>query len=134
VASTDSPSPWGDPSSTSTGQVANVTTEIEARTIGAQLREPALAPGRSTEVQPFWGIPTIGAYPDAGSALVVWDSGTPAPPDANLPPRPPQYGDDPHEDPRATPAAREQKSEFLRPNGAVVDVCGGDPCLTAAHP
>ena len=37
----------------------------------------------------------------------MWDSGTPAPPTANVPPRPPTFGDDPHEDPRNTPAARD---------------------------
>ncbi len=78
-----------------------------------------------------------------GSALVVWDSGNPAPPAANTPPRltesdpewddlfecPKNFGGDPHECPRRQPAARLQKSEFLRTNGAVVDVCGGGPCL-----
>lgn len=115
-------------------QVANVTAEIEARTIGARLVAPGLAPGRDPAVVPFWGIQPIPGYPYDGSALVVWDSGTPAPPLGNVPPRPPTYGDDPHGDPRNTPAARQQKSDFLAANGAVVDVCGGDPCLTAAHP
>ena len=36
-------------------QVANVATEVEARTIGAKLRLPAVDPGRSTEVEPFSG-------------------------------------------------------------------------------
>ena len=115
-------------------QVANVTTEVEARTIGARLRTPALAPGRDPSVQPFWGIEPVTGLPSGGSALVVWDSGTPAPPLGNIPPRPPAYGADPHGDPRNTPAARQQKSDFLRSTGAVVEVCGGDPCLTAAHP
>ena len=115
-------------------QVANVTTEIEARTIGASLRAPALAPGRDPAVEPFWGIPAITAFPFGGSAMVMWDSGTPAPPTGNVPPRPPAFGDDPHEDPRNTPAAREQKSAFLRTDGTLIDVCGGGPCLTAAHP
>jgi hypothetical protein len=43
----------------------------------------------------------------------------------NLPPR---EGEDPHGDPRADPDARRQKSEFLQPDGAVVDVCDGAPC------
>ena len=33
-------------------QVANVATETEARTIGAAVHEPALAPGRSNEAVP----------------------------------------------------------------------------------
>jgi hypothetical protein len=115
-------------------QVANVTAEVEARTIGARLHTPALAPGRDPSVVPFWGIEPIPGYPYDGSAFVMWDSGTPAPPTANVPPRPPEYGADPHGDPRSTPAARAQKSAFLAAGGAVVDVCGGGPCLTAAHP
>ncbi|HZJ27011.1 MAG TPA: hypothetical protein VFF40_08405 [Acidimicrobiia bacterium] len=115
-------------------QVANITAEIEARTIGASLRAPGLAPGRGTAVEPFWDIPTIPSFPFGGSAIVMWDSGTPAPPDANLPPRSPDYGDDPHGDPRSTPEARVQKSEFLRSGGAVIEVCGVGPCLTSAHP
>jgi hypothetical protein len=111
-------------------QVANITTETEARTIGASIREPALAPGRDTAVVPFWGIPPITQFPFGGSALVVWDSGNPAPPDANLPPEPDSvYGPDPHEKPRSQVSARVQKSFFLQPNGVVVDVCGTAPCL-----
>ena len=37
-------------------------------------------------------------------------------------------GDDPHEDPRATAAARKQKAAFLT-TGRIVDVCDGAPCL-----
>ena len=110
-------------------QVANVTTEIEARTIGAFLRAPALAPGRHSDVDPFFGIPVVPSLPFGGSVLVVWDSGNPAPPIANVPPRPPAFGDDPHGRPRAQVSARLQKSEFLKPGGAFVDVCGGSPCL-----
>ena len=57
-----------------------------------------------------------------GSALVLWDTGVPAPPTTNTPPR---EGKDPHSAPRNSPAARRQKSEFLRVNGTVVDVCDG---------
>jgi hypothetical protein len=67
-------------------QVANIATEVEARTIGAALRVPALAPGRHSDVDPYWGLPTIGTYPYTGSAFVVWDSGNPAPPTAPIPP------------------------------------------------
>jgi hypothetical protein len=107
-------------------QVANVATEVEARTIGASVRQPALAAGRSTAVEPLWGIPAITAWPFDGSALVVWDSGTPAPPDANIPPR---GGSDPHGRPRSQISARVQKSEFLRTKGKVIEVCGTSPCL-----
>ena len=110
-------------------QVANVTTEVEARTIGAAIHQPALAPGRHSDVAPYYAIPAIAAYPFAGSGYVVWDAGTPTPPIENVPPFSPQYGSDPHGRPRATVSARLQKSEFLKPNGGVVDVCSGAPCL-----
>jgi len=110
-------------------QVANVTADIEARTIGAKLLRPGLAAGRSPDVEPFWGIRSIPALPWKGSAIVYWDSGTPAPPLGNVPPSEPDFGEDPHSRPRATPAAQLQKSEFLKTDGAVVDTCSGVPCL-----
>lgn len=112
-------------------QVANVAAEIEARTIGAKAYQPALADGRSPDEQPLWGIDPIGSLPYDGSALVYWDSGAPAPPAANIPPGP---GHDPHSDPRSSPAARKQKSEFLKADGAIVDVCAGNPCTAAVIP
>jgi hypothetical protein len=107
-------------------QVANVTAEVEARTIGASVRWPALAPGRHTDVNPYFGIPHIGGFPFAGSAMVLWDTGIPAPPVTNTPPR---EGQDPHSAPRNSPLARRQKSEFLRIGGGVIDVCDGAPCV-----
>ena len=107
-------------------QVANVATEVEARTIGAQIVQPALAPGRHSDLYPFDGIEPITIFPHAGSAFVVWDSGTPTPPTGNVPPT---AGSDPHGRPRSTPAARVQKAQFLSPAGGVIDVCGGNPCL-----
>jgi hypothetical protein len=41
-------------------------------------------------------------------------------------------GQDPHENPRSTPAARDQKSAFMEPGGKVINVCGTGPCQTAA--
>jgi len=107
-------------------QVSNVATEIEARTIGASQHAPALGAGRSYEVTPLYGIPAIASYPFNGSAIVVWDSGTPTPPTTNTPNT---AGSDPHSKPRSNVDARTQKSEFLKTNGAVVDVCSGMPCL-----
>jgi hypothetical protein len=111
-------------------QVANVATEVEARTIGAGLRTPAMDPGRHSDVNPFYGIPPIGSYPYDGSALVVWDSGQPTPPANNTPPR---AGSDPHSHPRNSPIARAQKSEFLKIGGAVVDTCGSGPCYANGY-
>jgi len=107
-------------------QVTNVATEVEARTLGVSIYQPALAPGRHSDVNPYSGIPAIPGFPFDGSALVVWDAGTPTPPTTNTPNN---AGSDPHSKPRSQASARTQKSEFLKPNGAVVDVCGGMPCL-----
>ncbi|WP_239114932.1 hypothetical protein [Planotetraspora kaengkrachanensis] len=112
-------------------QVSTVSAEVEARTIGARIHQPAIAAGRNPDATPYWGIPALPGRPYRGSAMVVWDSGTPAPPVTNTPPLGAQYGTDSHEDPRADANARRQKADFLR-YGVVVDVCGGRPC-TAQH-
>jgi len=101
-------------------QVANIGTEVQARTMGIGIRQPALASGRSLDVTPFWGIPAQSAFPFAGSLLLVVDSGTPAPPPTNLPNR---AGADPH----GHPAIRSMIAQFLA-TGTVVDTCGGAPC------
>jgi hypothetical protein len=112
-------------------QVANVSAEVEARTIGAATNPAFLRPGRHWGVDPGWGIDRIAAFPYSGSAFIYWDSGTATPPNGNVPAvnGPGLAGHDPHEDPRATYLARVQKSAFLQPDGAVVDVCAGAPCL-----
>jgi hypothetical protein len=115
-------------------QVANVATEIEARTIGARIRLPALDPGRHTDVDPYHGIEPIRSYPHRGSALVVWDIGpirdgglgTAPPPTTNTAPR---AGRDPHGLTGREPAAQLQFSRFI--DGELVDVCGGLPCYAA---
>jgi hypothetical protein len=112
-------------------QVANVATEVEARTIGARvMRRPVLDPGRSPDVDPAWGIPAFPRLPADGSALVIWDSGQPAPPTTNTAPT---EGQDPHSHPRSDPKARTQKSWFLAVGGKVVDVCGGGPCYAHGY-
>ena len=108
-------------------QVANVATEVEARTIGALVRQPAVAPGRSLDVEPFWGIPAVPSYPFPGSVLVMVDSGQPLPPPTNLPPR---EGSDPHSHPRNSPAIRTMTAHFLG-TGEVIDTCGGVPCTAS---
>lgn len=109
-------------------QVANVTTEIEARTIGARVWTPAIAPGRSTDATPMWGITPLTAaqLPYAGSVLVLWDYGTPAPPTTDLPPSGSQYGTDPHGLGSLEPRVGQQVAAFF--NGGFVDVCNGGPC------
>ena len=44
-------------------QVATVTAEVEARTIGAAIRQDPLEPGRTFDVEPFYAIPRIAAVP-----------------------------------------------------------------------
>jgi hypothetical protein len=112
-------------------QVANIATEVEARTIGACTPTPIFRKGRSPEVKPLWDVCRIDDFPFDGSAIVVWDSGAAAPPPDNVPPDAGEDAD-PHGDPRASKAARRQKAEFLSPDGAVIDVCDGRPC-TAQH-
>jgi hypothetical protein len=112
-------------------QVANVATEVMARTIGAELRVPALAPGRSPDVRPFWGIDTTRRLPDShGSYLVVWDFGTPAPPLENVPNR---AGTDPHGQGRDQLDVLTLATTFLE-QGRLVDTCGGGPCQTLPPP
>jgi hypothetical protein len=105
-------------------QVANVSTQKLARTLDVGLRAPALADGRSPDVDPYWGIDPIEAYPHDGSALVTWDFGTPAPPVENLPNR---AGDDPHGKLADVPQALALLLAFVG-DGEVIDVCGGEPC------
>jgi hypothetical protein len=108
-------------------QVANVATEKLARTLGVPRMAPTLAPDRSTDTEPFWGIPEIDDYPHDGSALVMWDFGTPAPPTANTPPR---EGEDPHGKLADVPEALALVVAFAQHNGVVLDVCGPEPCTS----
>ncbi|HMF05300.1 MAG TPA: hypothetical protein VKH17_10830, partial [Acidimicrobiia bacterium] len=112
-------------------QVANIATEVEARSIGARAHRPALAPGRSPARHQLWGIDDIEGSSFDGSAIVVWDSGTPAPPTGNVAP---SDGADPHGSPRSSKEAREQKSDFLKRDGRVVDVCHSRPCTAPPPP
>jgi hypothetical protein len=95
-------------------------------------------PGRDSDQDPHYAIPGIPTFPFVGSALVLWDIGpkrtengetvgTDVPPTTNTPPGE-QAGQDPHEFPRRSPAARMQKSAFLSIGGQVIDVCGSNPC------
>jgi hypothetical protein len=111
-------------------QVTNVSTETEARTIGAGVHQPALSAGRSLEAQPFWDIPTFHA-PTRGPALFVWDTGVPAEPLSNTAPA---RGLDPHDTtPRTFPAFWAQMHTFFV-TGQVTDPCGGRPCTGPPPP
>jgi len=113
-------------------QVANIATEVEARTIGARLNAPGLEDGRHPSDDPWFGIEPVpppaadGGDPGStGSVLVVWDFGTPTWPEGNVPNA---AGDDPHGDGADVEAVRTMVAEFLR--GWFVDPCGDDPCQT----
>jgi hypothetical protein len=108
-----------------------VATEVEARTIGARLKQPALAAGRSADRHPFWGIDAFPKLPADGSVLYVWDFGTPTPPTKPLPNR---EGDDPHDMDADTPSALDVVAAFLAKDGKVVDTCGGSPCDALPEP
>jgi hypothetical protein len=112
-------------------QVANVSTQVLSRTIDAELRAPALAPGRSPDVEPYWGIEPVTTFPDAGGSYhVVWDFDTPPPPTGNVPNR---AGEDPHGMGRGQDEVLEVSTRFLN-DGVLVDTCGGLPCRTPAPP
>jgi hypothetical protein len=113
-------------------QVANVSTEVLARTIDARVHQPALRSGRSNDVAPMWGILTDDGAKGPGTAhLVIWDYGTPAPPAVNLPPTGDRYGADPHGAGSREPLVLQQALTFLT-TGRLPDVCKGAPCVSAA--
>jgi hypothetical protein len=119
-------------------QVSMYAAAAEARAVGASAYQPALdeTADRARDAKLLYGVPAIGSNPFAGSAIVVWDSGpghTRPPPLADVPPLAGDPADqDPHEDPRYTPAAQLQISDFLA-RGSVLDVCGGLPCHTSTY-
>jgi hypothetical protein len=120
-------------------QVTNFASDVEARTIGAAAHVPILDPGRWPGVDVLFGVPPITSYPFTGSAIFYWDIGPVRPDPANpgetigVPPPPLENvpnraGEDPHGAPRGAPLAQQLISQFLRPNGAITDVCGGEAC------
>ncbi|HVF19439.1 MAG TPA: hypothetical protein VNA14_04260 [Mycobacteriales bacterium] len=115
-------------------QVANVTADVAARSVGAAVDRRMLEAGRSPDRVPAWGVPRIARYPYLGSAIVYFDTGefdpirnplgTGRPPTEEVPPH---VGNDPHEAARRTACGRVMKSNFLRPRGAVTNPCLGAP-------
>jgi hypothetical protein len=123
-------------------QVAQISAETEARTIGAFTRVQYTDPGRDLDREPGYGIPRIHEFPFDGSAYIIWDIGprrkgpngetlgTDPPPPSNTPPSADQQ--DPHEYPRRTVNGRVQKNAFLAPGGKVIEVCGDRPCYAGS--
>ena len=113
-------------------QVANITAEVQARTIGARvLREDMLRPGRYWGVDDWYGLEPVdfSGNTNGVSVLTVWDGGSRPTPITNTAIGPVEPNDDPHEWVRRTVAARAMKSAFLDHDSQIVDTCGG-PCLT----
>jgi hypothetical protein len=105
----------------------------EARTIGVDAYQPALDPIRSADANLLDGLTPVPGAPFDGSAIDIWDLGAGlvrAPPvlDIQPPLNDPPPNTNPHESVQYTPAAQQQISDFLSPDGAFVDVCGGAPC------
>ncbi len=128
-------------------QVANVATEVEARTIGTPLRRRALDPGRipNPGASNFQGIPTLGPLPGPAAhrnGMFVWDIGpkrteggetlgTDPPPNTNTAPDD-SFGVDPHDTViRTSPLIRAQIANFLKVNGRITDPCAPNPCYAA---
>ena len=109
-------------------QVANIGTELLARTISAKVHSPSLKDGRSSSKTPFWGIDPIESYPFDGSALVIWDFGTPAPPIGAAAPSQPEFGLDPHGAGSDEALVLVQALGFLL-GGQLQNVCGDGPCI-----
>ena len=137
-------------------QVANVQTEVEARTIGAPLRKPAVDPDRLQPeyTNPFAGLETLGEVPGPaadGSGFYIWDIGpkrpdlvTPDPDDVlGTDPAPltntapdDSFGFDPHDTViEESPFARAQIASFIDVGGKITNppdpACGDHPCYAA---
>lgn len=112
-------------------QVTEYSLRVEAATLGAAAHVPIAAAGRVAELDPGAFLAPIEQYPYSDSAYFLWDTGSPSSPIGNEPPR---EGHDPHDDTPNIPAVRELKDQFWHPDGAVEDVCGGEPCSAPVPP
>ncbi|MDQ2623264.1 MAG: hypothetical protein M3Y45_09540, partial [Actinomycetota bacterium] len=97
-------------------QVANVSAEVMARTIGAKVYAPALNPGRHWEETPFTGLDQVSSFPaPAGDSWMVYYDGGPA----GYLNSTPQLPGDPSECPRGDPAANPCGGSSTPPHGNV---------------
>jgi hypothetical protein len=115
-------------------QVANVSAEMLARTIGARNHQPAFnpqflggAPRVDVPVTPQWGLAPLDQTKPAEAGLVLWDYGTPTPPTTNLAPNGTAYGADPHGFGRGNALLLTQITTFLS-TGVIPDVCNAMAC------
>lgn len=134
-------------------QVANVTTEAEARTIGAPLRRPALDVSRLQPglIEPWYEMGTLGDLggPAAdGSGMFVWDIGDKrmvGPDEFGTDPAPltntwpdDSFGVDPHDTViEQSPLARKHIADFIKVDGKITNpaepACGTHPCYAAGY-
>jgi hypothetical protein len=112
-------------------QVTEYSLRVEAATLGVAAHVPIAAAGRVAETDPGWLLTPIDQYPHQGSAYFLWDTGSPSSPVGNTPPR---EGHDPHDDTPNIPGVRDLKDQFWHPDGAVEDVCNGQPCTAPIPP
>jgi hypothetical protein len=111
-------------------QVANVTAETVARTIGAKVYYPALQPGRHWEQDPFMDLEKVSTFPWQDGSLMAYYDGGPTtfdgrkrqgdatPPNENLPPREEwDFGKDPHSLPRDAKSGVRHAVTFLNGPG-----------------
>jgi len=115
-------------------QVANVSAEMLARTIGARNHQPAFDPSffggpprQDVPVVPQWGLQKLDPSKPAPAGLVLWDYGTPTPPTDNLAPDGSQYGQDPHGFGRGNALLLDQITSFLE-TGVIPNECGRFAC------
>ena len=115
-------------------QVANVSAEAFARTIGAVNHQPVFdsdafgTPRLNLPVTVQWGLTKANQSVSNPAFIELWDYGTPTPPTVNLPPSGAQYGNDPHGYGRQDPGLITQIYDFMS-TGLVPDVCGSGPCI-----
>jgi hypothetical protein len=108
-------------------QVANVGTEMLARTITAAEYAPAFTRG-SGSFNTSYGLGILNQSKPVKAALELWDFGTLAPPTDNLAPTNGSGdGADPHSYGRGVPLIDSQIIAFLK-TGIVRDVCGHTAC------
>ena len=123
-------------------QVANAGSDLAARTAGVPVRVPTVGDGRLPWATPAFGLETVEAGETADSLMVYWDAGSLRIPTGSISPdQAATYRDecgtddettpcrDPHEYPRRTPEAQQQRTTFFT-TGTIEDVCGDGPCKT----
>lgn len=115
-------------------QVANVSAESFARTIGAVNHQPVFDPtafGANQSNLPVtiqWGMKSADQTVANPAFIELWDYGTPTPPAGNLAPSGSQFGSDPHGYGRQSVGLIDQIANFIG-TGYVQDVCNAGPCI-----